>query len=53
MKIYDVGGALVYRERLSGGASRVDLSGLASGSYVYEVYDGGTRLGGGKLVKIE
>jgi len=48
--VYSISGDLVYSQKVKGGANGLDLSGLASGTYVYEVRDGGVFMGGGKVV---
>jgi len=52
MRIYNQSGQLVQTEALTGVTTTVDMSALASGVYVYEVWDGAKRLSGGKVFKI-
>ena len=52
IRFYDTSGSLVLQERLGSVSELVDMSGLQTGVYVYEVWDGETRLVSGKVVKI-
>jgi len=51
IRIYNQQGRLMMTKTLAGTTTLIDMSGLAPGVYVYEVYDVGERLGGGKMVK--
>jgi hypothetical protein len=48
---YTLAGQLVHQQRIFHGWNTVDGSGWPSGIYFYEVWDGGRRLGSGKVVK--
>lgn len=52
IRFYDLQGRLVLIENLNEVVQLVDLSGLAAGAYVYEVWDGSKRLKIGKVVRI-
>jgi len=50
--VYDLGGKLVMDYKLMGRATNVDVWGLESGVYVYEVWDGNIILKQDKFIKI-
>lgn len=52
LKIVDLLGKLVYQEKIAQPLSRIDLSGLRPGSYVYSVQQSGA-VSSGKIVKVE
>ena len=52
IRFYDNQGQLVLVDQIAGTTQLVDLSGLASGVYVYEVVDGAEVLTSGKVVKL-
>ncbi|MBL7775039.1 MAG: PKD domain-containing protein [Saprospiraceae bacterium] len=52
-RIYDFAGRQVSEMRVFPGWNAVDASGLSPGVYFWTVNDGGVRLGGGKVVKVE
>jgi hypothetical protein len=52
MVLYDLNGRTVRQIQLSGAATRLDLAGLAQGTYVYELQGRGWRKSG-KVVKVE
>ena len=51
--LYDLVGRPVLRESQLRQVSRVDVSGLSSGTYIYEVKEAGEVISGGKIVKVE
>ena len=52
IRFYNQQGQLVQTSALGGVTTTVDMSGLTSGVYVYEVWDGSQRLSSGKVFKL-
>ena len=52
VRVYSIAGQLVYSSQIWSGANALDLSGLDTGTYVYEVRDGDVVIGGGKVVRM-
>ena len=52
IRLCDNRGQLVLMDRLGSLSQMVDLSGLTTGVYIYEVWDGAVRLTSGKVVRI-
>ncbi len=52
LKIFDLLGQLVFQERVAQPLSRIDLSGLKPGNYIYSIQQSGV-VSSGKIVKIE
>lgn len=52
LKILDLFGKLVFQEKITQSLSRIDLSGLSLGNYIYSVQQSGA-ISSGKIVKIE
>ena len=50
LSFYNLQGQLVQQEKIVQGAKMIDLSGLESGTYIYEFRDGVEVLGSGKVV---
>ena len=50
--IYDISGRQMLYQRVYYGWNSIDMSRLATGSYIYRVMDGGKEIGKGKVVKM-
>lgn len=50
--IYDISGRLVHTQRIYYGQNNVDMTGLATGMYVWKLIDGQVEIRSGKVVKI-
>ena len=51
--LYDIEGRPVLRQSELRQVSRVDVSGLSPGTYVYEIREAGEVMTSGKIVKVE
>ncbi len=53
IRLYDQSGILKREMTLTGTTTLIDLSGLSSGIYLYEIFDMGERIASGKVVKAD
>ncbi|MBL0100868.1 MAG: T9SS type A sorting domain-containing protein [Saprospiraceae bacterium] len=52
MVLYDISGRPVHTQRIYYGQNNVDMTALASGTYVWKVMDGQVEIQSGKVVKM-
>jgi hypothetical protein len=52
LELYNSVGQRVQRQRIFAGWNTMEIADLSSGVYTYQLWDSGTHLGGGKIIKV-